>query len=165
MDYNKEIVQDFAQRTLQNLEFIEQKVKDDPDAELYEVTQLINSLLGLVVFPQQHFYEKVPETPLEKLAECGWPDVKTLAGDPPVAHLKELTRYMRNAIAHFNIQFTADENPPHEITGVKLWNSNRNGDFWQVQLPIKAVRQIAIGFVDLLRGDIDCATPSTDRSR
>ena len=94
-----------------------------------------------------------------RLAGC-----EDIGGDPPVAHLKELTRYMRNAIAHFNIQFTADENPPHEITGVSLWNSNRNGDFWR-EVAHQSCAPDRYRPLSTYCGDIDCATPSTDRSR
>ena len=40
MEY-KHLVKEFTERTLKNLEKIEQLKADDPDAEVYEVTQLI----------------------------------------------------------------------------------------------------------------------------
>ena len=51
MEYlqGKAFVGDFAKRTLANLNIIEQEIRENKDA--YEVTQLINSLLGLIVFP------------------------------------------------------------------------------------------------------------------
>jgi len=46
------LIRDFAERTIQNLNFIQaQASAADPDA--YEVTQLWNSLLGLIVLPQE----------------------------------------------------------------------------------------------------------------
>ena len=42
---------DFAQRTLKNLEFLEQN-----RGETFEITQLINSLLGILIFLEQDYY-------------------------------------------------------------------------------------------------------------
>ncbi len=44
----KDFSQDFAGRTRKNLVFIEKQVKERSNSDLYEVTQLINSLLGLI---------------------------------------------------------------------------------------------------------------------
>lgn len=55
----------FANRTKQNLEFIQEIAKQEKergikgkDVTVYEVTQLINSMIGLVTFPKEAFYEK-----------------------------------------------------------------------------------------------------------
>ena len=66
MDYDKtNLVLDFARRTKKNLEFIEHSLTRDrlnSENDVYEVTQLINSLLGLLVFPQQKFYDAIPSS-------------------------------------------------------------------------------------------------------
>ena len=49
--YNIEhLLKSFASRTMKNLEFIEKNYSDEG---LYEITQLINSLLGLIVLPYE----------------------------------------------------------------------------------------------------------------
>lgn len=51
--YNIEyFLEDFAKRTIKNLEYIE---KEYPQGELFEVTQLINSLLGLIIIPVEAY--------------------------------------------------------------------------------------------------------------
>lgn len=47
-----EFVKEFAARTKSNLDFIK-KAKTQQPIELYEFTQLVNSLFGLLVIPQQ----------------------------------------------------------------------------------------------------------------
>lgn len=58
----EEVIHDFAQRTRKNLKVIESL--QEAGLEVFEVTQLVNSCLGLLVFPQQNFVKKIPHTPL-----------------------------------------------------------------------------------------------------
>lgn len=60
MEYS-DVVKDFAERTLVNLRQIESL--SESGYEAYEVTQLINSLLGLLIFPKERFHESIPEIP------------------------------------------------------------------------------------------------------
>ena len=43
------------------------------NAAVFEATQFINSMLGLVGFPQLEHVESIPRTPLEELQREGWP--------------------------------------------------------------------------------------------
>ena len=63
MDYHNLVV-DFAKRTRKNLEFIRSAQVANPELEVFEVTQLVNSLLGLLVFPQQKFMDQIEPKPL-----------------------------------------------------------------------------------------------------
>ena len=65
----EEVVRDFARRTKANLLAIERLSASGE--EVYEVTQLVNSMLGLLVLPQQEFVDRIPETPLEQLRRDG----------------------------------------------------------------------------------------------
>lgn len=59
----------FAKRTLKNLEFIQQHVakektegKDDKDiTDAFEVTQLINSFVGLLIIPREKCFKFMPD--------------------------------------------------------------------------------------------------------
>jgi len=114
----KNLVRDFAERTLKNLESIEAVVRHDPHAEVFEVTQLINSMLGLLVFPQQRFFESIPETSLVELRSNGWP-IPAMKGSPPYAeNLRDLMRCLRNGISHCNLEFTSDG---HQLSGLRIW--------------------------------------------
>jgi len=99
----EDVIRDFAERTRLNLRAIERLETDGHD--VYEVTRLVNSTLGLLVFPQQEFVDRIPETPLTELVRDGWPVPTVRRGADRVNNLNQLIRYLRNAIAHFNIQF------------------------------------------------------------
>ncbi len=104
----KNLVRDFADRTLMNLEWIETAAKHKSDTEVFEVTQLINSMLGLLVFPQQRFFDRIPKTSLRELRSNGWP-IPVMTGSPPKAeNLRDLMKClgMGSAIAILNLHQT-----------------------------------------------------------
>ena len=57
MNYES-VIRDFAERTRKNLRAIEDL--QAKGGEAYEVTQLVNSMLGLLVFPRERFSIKFP---------------------------------------------------------------------------------------------------------
>ncbi|VFU09777.1 HEPN family nuclease [Methylocella tundrae] len=117
MDYES-LLYDFADRTRHNLEVIQQ-AKEKGEC-VYEVTQLINSLLGLLVLPNERFTDIIPKTPLSELVEQGWP-VPSVSGEfREATDLRELVRYLRNAISHFNIDFHTDSKSA--LSGITVWN-------------------------------------------
>src|SRR5688500_7040073 len=71
---------DFAERTRKNLIVIEGLAKthlgERPLEGVFEVTQLVNSLLGLLVFPQQEWFDKLPDTKLSQMAKPVWKELK-----------------------------------------------------------------------------------------
>jgi hypothetical protein len=111
----REIVADFAQRTLDNLNLVQREARaGNPRA--YEVTQLWNSLLGLIIAP--HELGVFPDIPLATLHAQGWPDITTGGSQPDT--LKDVVHRMRNAVAHFNVEFQVDEH--RQIHSVRVWN-------------------------------------------
>lgn len=161
----EEVVRDFALRTRKNLEAIE--ALHDLNAEVYEVTQLINSMLGLLVFPQQEYVETIPKTPLDQLRQDGWPIPRVTGGFQQVTDLNQLIRYLRNAVAHFNIEFIGDGES--NIKVLRVWNMapvrneknqlRRDADGkiieeknWEAELTVQQLCNIAIQFIDLLLG-------------
>lgn len=149
MDYNN-VILDFAERTRKNLQFVQQTAQREAashEKSVYEVTQLINSMLGLLVFPQQKHFHAIPETPLAELPAQGWPRIRPTGGFPDAANLRELVRYLRNAVAHFNVQFLA---PSGQIEGIRLWN-NRNGKkSWEAELTLADLEALTSKFIDSL---------------
>jgi len=61
----EEVIKDFAERTKQNLDVIEELQQDG--SEVFETTQLINSCLGLLIFPREEYLDKIPKTPNNNL--------------------------------------------------------------------------------------------------
>lgn len=162
------VIYDFIDRTRANLRLIEEHAAkapqsdgkgliegNDREAKAFEVTQLVNSLLGLVVFPQQHYREQIPKEPLSKLEAMGWPK-PLVKGEFPddLNNLADLMRYVRNSIAHFNIEFTSSNN--QTIDGIRVWNNRKengkNGkevENWSVFLQIEELKILVNKFVDL----------------
>ena len=144
MEY-KNLVKDFALRTRANLELIRKEANEGKEA--YEVTQLINSMLGLLVFPQQEFYNKIPNTPLSELEKEGWPIPEVQGDYPQVSNLKKLARYLRNGISHFNLVFTSKG---QHIDGIIIWNENNGETTWKAALKLDELEGIVKKFTELL---------------
>ena len=73
MEY-KDVLADFAHRTLQNLAHIRRLEQEQRDCGVpleclsaFPVTQQVNSLLGLVVFPKEGYKEHIPNKTLAEL--------------------------------------------------------------------------------------------------
>jgi hypothetical protein len=144
------LVRDFALRTRANLETLKTLQRARSDLEFYEVTQLINSMLGLLVFPQQRYIDHIPEIALAELARDGWPIPKVEGSYPQVRNLRELVRYLRNAIAHCNLEFLSDDG--QQISGLRVWNTDpRSGKTtWKARLTIDDIEKITTNFIQLL---------------
>lgn len=155
------VIYDFINRTRANLRLVEEPAArepqsddgsliegDDKEAKAFEVTQLVNSLLGLVVFPQQHYRDQIPKEPLSKLEAMGWPKPLVKGTFPDdLNNLADLMRCVRNSIAHFNIEFTSSDN--QTIDGIRIWNSRSQVENWSVFLQIEELKVLVNKFVDL----------------
>ncbi len=148
MNY-EELVSDFAQRTKANLDLVEMHAARGAPHTAFEVTQLVNSMLGLLVFPQQRWFDRIPRTPLNQLIANGWPSI-TVYGSVPDDDLRGLSRYLRNAISHCNVEFLSDGFG--DIGGLRIWNTppRKVEPDWKAQLSIQALRFIALRFIDML---------------
>jgi hypothetical protein len=149
MDYEANLVRDFAIRTRKNLEFIEEQQKQG--VEIYEVTQLVNSLLGLLIFPHERYYDSIPRTPLTELEAQGWPRIEIIKGQSECQTLYNLVHFLRNGIAHFNIQFLPDQDG--QLDGLRIWNQNprTNQKTWEARLYIHQLRKITEVFIDCIQ--------------
>ena len=158
----EDVVRDFASRTKKNLEVIE--TLQNEGREVFEVTQLINSMLGLLVFPQQRYIQSIPKTPLKQLENEGWPVPRVTGRFRQVTNLNQLIRYLRNAVAHFNIKFIGDGS--NEIAILRVWNMapvrekgkivrDENGKpkeekNWEAELSLDDIREITYRFIELI---------------
>lgn len=147
MDYQNLVV-DFANRTRQNLHVIQAMSQNN--VKVYEVTQLINSMLGLLIFPKENFYKTIPPLSIKELEEDGWKIPKVIGNFKQVENLQQLIRYLRNAIAHFHLEFYTDEND--QIKGVQVWNIplGKKDPDWKVKLTIKELESITEKFLQLI---------------
>jgi hypothetical protein len=142
----EDVIRDFARRTRRNLGEVERLLADGH--EVYKVTQLINSMLGLLVSPREEYVNRIPETPIRDLEQDGWLIPRVKDGFPQVPHLKDPVRYLRNAIAHFNIEFIDDGK--NQIRILRVWNKYRSRKTWEAEMGLYDLRGIAERFTDLL---------------
>lgn len=87
---------DFAERTIVNLDVIEKS------SGSYEVTQLVNSLLGLIIFPKERNWNMRYST--------GWNGILHKYVVYPKNRMtnSNLMRNLRNAVSHSHILFEKD---------------------------------------------------------
>ena len=81
MNYD-DLVKDFAERTLINLDHMQKQ--QQAGFPVFEVTQLVNSLLGLLVFPRENWINKIPMISIVDLVDDGWPKLEILYQDQEV---------------------------------------------------------------------------------
>lgn len=147
MEY-QHLIEDFARRTRDNLQRL--NALKASGIEVYEVTALVNSMLGLLVFPQQRYVDSIPETPIDELANQGWP-IPTVVGEfPQVSNLRQLVRHLRNAISHFNVEFFTDGSG--QIAGLIVWNVDPRSTrtTWKARLSVSDLDAIAHRFIALI---------------
>lgn len=134
---SRNTVFDFIRRTEQNLETIESGAAAGK-AGHYEVTQLINSAIGLLFFPKESVFNTIPQTPLSEIRNVNLP--KILHGKLPKDNLQQLIRYLRNGFAHYNVYF---ENYNNTIKGIYIWNiSSEGGVDWVAYTSIGDLRSL-----------------------
>lgn len=141
-----DFVKDVAKRTRCNLEKIEaQSAAGD---EVYEVTQLINSLLGMVVFIREK--GGLPKTHLSEYA--GFPKVVFLLGEDKTERFDKFIDFVRHAVAHGNVEAKAEGKDSKTITHLVLWNkpSAEDPENWRIKCSIEGIRWIAIELTKLI---------------
>lgn len=141
----KDKIRDFAKRTQKNMEIIEELHNEG--RKVYEVTHFINSLLGLLVFPQQSTI--IPTTSLETLKKEGWPIPSPIRPYPPARTLDYLLRKMRNSISHQHIEYKSDKNG--EIVSLILWDELNGRTNWKVTMSVDDFKQFTYRFVQLFQ--------------
>ena len=102
-----------AQRTRKNLEYIKSQV-DSGNEEVHVVTQLVNSLLGLIVVPQEkELAVRTQQLKLQELKEKGWPEWGITKGKAKTQTLGCLIWRIRNATAHGRFIFSGQPDSPN----------------------------------------------------
>ena len=71
------------------------------------------------MFPQQEFFETIPETSIDELRRQRWPVPFFEYGEERTQSLRDLVKNMRNSFAHLNIDLKPEGG---RIAGLYLWN-------------------------------------------
>jgi hypothetical protein len=108
MTFYEDIETDFILRTLKVLEQYDE-LKFSDEKEKFEVTLLVNSLLGLIIVPRETSLNTyLPNQRIELVNH--WGLSKKQIADPDIKTVKELMLKLRNCVAHFQVSFENDEN-------------------------------------------------------
>lgn len=153
MEY-ADLLKDFVGRTRRNLELTDALPRQG-DTPFFEVTQLINSLLGLIVLPRELMLDALPNTPLDRLDES-WPKLHLVDGPEARGRpgdLRQLVKGLRNAVGHLNIDYKGDGT---RITGVRL-KSAAHRSAWAIDFDLKELRR----FVERLAIEIERTLSNT----
>jgi hypothetical protein len=137
----------FALRTRRNLEY----VLAAPDlGEVHVVTQLVNSLLGLVIFPWQATLDtRIASLSLEELADDEWPQWKFEISYP--YSLGDLIQCLRRAAAHRNVHFSTDARELKDVV-VTFWNKPNDTSktvLWKGEIRADALLAFCLRFTQL----------------
>lgn len=115
------------------------------------MTQLWNSLLGLIVLPLETGKKRgkrcIPPTPMTELQPQGWPRL-TEDGDADES-LHDLVWHLRHAVAHCNVEFIPGADG--QITSVKMWNESRGKLYWSGRATVEELDRFVRLIADLYR--------------
>jgi hypothetical protein len=146
----RNLVKEFGERTLSNLDFVHSH-KGQPG--VYEVTQLWNSLSGLLVLPYEHEIDTIRAS-LAEAQRLGWPAlVETFPLEyqqSSSADLADQIRRLRNAVSHYNVDFQSEH---RTIVGVKVWNHQlppRGSGLSQREMPVNWFAEVSLAQLDQL---------------
>lgn len=135
---NDNITKEFIRRTRENYENYQGK---------YEVTNLINSMLGLVVIPKEddRLYPKIEN---DWIGKQFWNEIRKGVSKKD-DDLCEIVRHLRNAIAHGGIKLVADGNPG-EIREVEF----KDGDVYRIKWKIDTLKKFVEEFAKSAQSNI-----------
>lgn len=158
MSMYAEFTRDFATRTLENLNYIETAEKNGKNT--YEVTQLINSFLGLIVFPQEQNEERVGRVSIDpKIID----DLRlgvtenTYTGRYEEVNLQNLIYHFRNAISHGHIKPHADKNKELSVLCFHDFIQKEPTVSFQIKVEISLLRKFVHAFAEgLIKTYEDC---------
>ncbi len=165
----KEKTLEIAQRTRTNLEFIYTAKRQGKKVE--EFTQLLNSMLGMVISLQEDYFKrsKITWQDVQELGLESYEPSLQVKGNTPTStspNLKKIETFselmikLRNAFAHSCFELVIDYNL-NRITGVKVWNiplrkeNIHQNRVWEAEIKENELKGLANLFVEYLENKLD----------
>jgi len=123
MGIYKNVVTEFIERSLKLVDQYENIKECYNFDEQYNHTLLINCLLGIIVLPDEKVILHVSNERIEIMKKnC---NLKNTTFDDSIRTIRELIRELRNAVAHFDIEFES-LNESGLIDIIKFKNKEKN---------------------------------------
>lgn len=149
-----EFFKEFFRRTKHNLECIEQQ------NDAYSVTQLINSLFGMLIFPQQKYCKDIRIIDGKKEGakwNSSWKSLKNKAeGDYDFRHMNypNFIEHLRNAVAHPQGMEIVSEKG--EIKSIKLVDkSPKTNKKFRLTIEVNELKDFAMEFCQVMISHLD----------
>ena len=146
---------EIARRTERNLRFVKSEFdREGEESPVHVVTQLVNSLLGLVILPREQYLEvQYESTKWRELAAEGWPEWNITKGKADT--LGQLIWHVRNAAAHGRIAFSSDSRYLHEVM-ITVEDSRDKGKsiYWRAEIKGDDLYEFCLRFAKHVRGTI-----------
>jgi hypothetical protein len=109
------------------------------EAEKFEVTLLLNCLIGLLILPQQYWFDSLP-TDLVSQKDWGINSNHISTIKEETKNVKDVARHLRNSISHY--RFRAFENKSNNISSIKFEDYDpSNNKTFEAIIPISSIRQ------------------------
>lgn len=165
---------EIMRRTMDNLEIV-RKVRKERQGEgiavddvgPYEVTQLVNSVLGALVHPWEAMLKKKDATRFPELDALSQHLAGIWYGPGEEPDLIQRLGYVRNAFAHANLEFIPGprtKNGQRDITGVRIWNCTMaKRKNWEIELRVEDLSNLLDDFVRIARQLYDPGLMGRDR--
>jgi hypothetical protein len=139
-EIDRNTIEGFAQRVSKNLTFMISARERGSDVHI--VTELTNALLGLIVFPYEHFkvigFLDLKDHRLDDLVANGWPAWTFYIGHS--RDLNNLIWHLRNALSHRRVRFSSDDRALEKVE-VTFWDRPKPGapDNWSATINAAAL--------------------------
>ena len=155
MATSRDTVEGFIQRTRANLMLIESTYADRGEGHV--VTQLANSLLGIVVYTWE--YQGLDDLKARKMCDVGlegWPDQIMDLGKDETHTVGDFIKHARNAVAHRRVTFSSDD---RELSGVTITFEDRKNKkappYWRAHINAKHLRQFCDWLTDKIENSVN----------
>lgn len=153
MEYHdRNTVWGFSSRTIKNLEYLNKAMRAGDDVHV--VTQLVTSLLALIVFPYQEIEDRnisdLKAIQLAQLEARGWPAWRIDIGTS--TDFQDHVRHLRNAISHRRVYFSSDDRDPSRVE-ITFRDAKRDrGDWkWGAVIGALALEEFVLRFAAFLQ--------------
>lgn len=130
---NEKFKRDFIIRTKENLVKITEQ-------NGYEVTHLINSSIGLLIVPEQKFYNEINDT---FVSDATLNEIKSCVTIGNNISLKDLVRHLRNSISHSRIKF---ENDNERISKIVFEDGKNNTTTFLAKIGVELYEKFVLEF-------------------
>lgn len=136
MEYAKEseFIKDYISRTKMNYDVVKRQ-------NGYEVTQLINSMVGFLILPKEREFENIVDKMIdEKLLGDLKKGIEIDTYTKKADSLKVIIRHMKNAVSHYKLEFKAEKpnmnSQPLNIKTISFFDANPNNSSEQFKMTV-----------------------------